>query len=173
MGNYLEAYMPGTTVGKPGIVAPDLFSRRRIQGQARWPLSETLQMHLSTAWQMIRSIENPDSKSQGWLVNLEAGWKKANWPFGFQAQWIWANTSDYDARLYTQSWTLGGVKSFIPYYGLGAQWSIGLSYRSKHGINVLLRSVSRSYYPDEQSKTGVEDVAFRRWMIYGSIAYNW
>jgi hypothetical protein len=173
MGNYLEGYMPGTTAGKPGIVAPDLFSRRRIQGQARWPLSETLQMHLSTAWQMIRSIENPDSKSQGWLVNLEAGWKKANRPFGFQAQWIWANTSDYDARLYTQSWTLGGVKSFIPYYGLGAQWSIGLSYRSKHGINVLLRSLSRSYYPDEQSKTGVEDVAFRRWMIYGSIAYNW
>jgi hypothetical protein len=171
--SYQQMVSPGTTENKSGIVPPTTQIRTRIQAQGGWPVIENLQMHMSVGWQSTKPIEKNAVDQSGMLINMEVNWKKTMVPLTVQAQWIWANTTDFENRMYTQSWSMGGQKTFLPFHGLNSQWHLGLGYRTKNGIRFQLRLTSRyNSLPHIQPNNKIEE-NIRIGLFYFSTTYHW
>lgn len=171
--SFQEIIVPVPKQAQSEIPEASTQMRTRINGQAGWPVSEHLQMHLSVGWQSTISIDQKIDEGSGMLINMEAKWKKATLPFSVHAQWILANTTDYESRMYTQTWSMAGQKTFMPFYGLGSQWNLGLGYRTMNGIRFQFRLTSRYNLPTTNTSSIQNMGSVRNCFLYFSAIYNW
>ncbi len=135
VAKYQAMEIPSDDANAQGVKGPIKTHRYRFQSQAVWPITAQLTSKLNVGYLLMKNENLGGVSNSGLLINWEAGLGLMDLPIKVNTQLIWANTSDYESRLYTPSWSLSGYRAFLPFYGSVLSLSLGIKYHTRNGFN--------------------------------------
>jgi hypothetical protein len=135
VAKYQNTEIPNETTNEKGVKGPIKTDRYRFQSQVIWPITKQLTSKLNVGYLHLKNNNLGNVPQSGFLINWETGFGLMDLPLNFNTQLIWANTSDYESRLYTPSWSLSGYRTFLPLYGSELILSLGIKYHARNGFN--------------------------------------
>lgn len=134
VAKYQEVEIPAEDLNIQGIKASVKTHQYRFQSQAIWPITEKITSKLNAAYIYVKNENLGNVPKSGLLINWETGIGLMDLPLKLNTQLIWANTTSYDSRLYTPSWSMSGLRAFLPFYGSALNLSFCLKYHTRNGF---------------------------------------
>ena len=134
LAKYQEMESPAEDLDIEGIKPSTKTQLYRFQSQAFWPITEKITSKLNAGYIYVKNENLGNVPKSGLLINWETVVGLMDLPLKLNTQLIWANTTSYDSRLYTPSWSMSGLRAFLPFYGSVLKLSFCLKYQTRNGF---------------------------------------